>query len=371
MDQRANILNTGWTQQAARLAAAIMILTTSVPARAEIVIAVAGPTQGRDAQRTQNMTAVAQTSAETINANGGINSEPLKVITVDDGCQRDTAETVARDLVARKVALVLGHPCTNAALAAADIYAKANTLFIATATRHPTLTRNREGSSIFRLSGRDDRQGETAGRLLARDAIDGPIAIVHDRTQYARALAEDAEATLKRAGAPAPITATIIGGDKDYKLVLKKVNGARTIFFAGFPMEAGFLFAALRDAGSTATFIGSDSLATQEFATTFANKARGVRVLVSSAAKMDFGGANQQQDIDASYMRAAIQVFAAAATRAGQNDSAQILMALRSHTFATSMGPISFDDFGDANMPSYDVIEWQGDSWTRAAQSNP
>jgi branched-chain amino acid transport system substrate-binding protein len=371
MDQRANILNTGWTQQAARLAAAIMILTTSVPARAEIVIAVAGPTQGREAQRTQNMTAVAQTSAETVNANGGINGEPLKVINVDDGCQRDTAETVARDLVARKVALVLGHPCTNAALAAADIYAKANTLFIATATRHPTLTRKREGSSIFRLSGRDDRQGETAGRILARDAIEGPVAIVHDRTQYARALAEDAEATLRRSGAAAPITATIIGGDKDYKLVLKKVKGARSIFFAGFPMEAGFLFAALRDAGSTATFIGSDSLATHEFATTFANKARGVRVLVSSAAKMDFGGTSQHHDIDASYTHAAIQVFAAAATRAGQNDGAQILMALRSHTFATSIGPISFDGSGDANMPSYDVIEWQGDTWTRAAQSHP
>lgn len=345
----------------------MITMTTALPARAEIVIAVAGPTMGREAARTQHMTDAALTRAETINATGGINGEPLKVITIDDGCQRETAETVARDIVARKVALVLGHPCTNAALAAAEIYAQAGTLFIATATRHPALTSKRAGPSIFRLSGRDDRQGEAAGRLLARDAVEGTVAIVHDRTQYARALAEDAEAAMKRNGAPAPITATIIGGDKDYKLVVKKVKGARTIFFAGFPMEAGFLFAALRDAGSSATFIGSESLATQEFATTFANNARGVRILVASTAKLGVDGQSQDRSIAATHTHAAIQAFTSAAARVGTNDITQIIPTLASEIFATSIGPVSFDISGDANMPSYDVIEWQGDSWKRAA----
>ncbi len=64
------------------------------------------------------------------------------------------------------------------------------TSFIATETRHPDLTLKRAGPSIFRLAGSDDAQGLDAARICSRLAGDKTIAIVHDRTLFAKTIAE-------------------------------------------------------------------------------------------------------------------------------------------------------------------------------------
>ncbi len=150
------------------------------PASAEIAIAIAGPATGREAPRAAAALAGARRAAANINAKGGINGEQIAVIAADDGCDAARAGALAAELSQQKVALVLGHPCTAAALAAAKVYGEKNVLFIATSTRHKALTTPRAGATIFRLAGRDDKQGEEAGRYLA-DAFKGKsIAAVHD-----------------------------------------------------------------------------------------------------------------------------------------------------------------------------------------------
>ena len=274
------------------------------------------------------------------------------------------------------MALVLGHACASAALAAADVYGKSSVLFIATVTRHPALTAKRAGPTIFRLSGRDDRQGELAGRLLARVHDGVRVAIIHDRTRYGSELATSAAAAFKRERGSEPIMATIIGGHKDYKLTIAKVKNAAIVFFAGFPLEGGLIYAGLRDSGSTAEFIGSDSLATQEFATTFGARAKGVRVLVSSAAAASLSNMADEPGFayadtvdDAARIGAAIEAFAAAARRASSNEAEKIAAALASGAFTTVLGPISFSESGDALIPSYQLVEWQGDGWGPAAEA--
>ncbi len=356
-----------------RAGALVILAGLASAAHAEIVIAVAGPSSGREAGRTSALLKSAREAAAAINASGGVSGETLGVISADDGCARDTAAAAAAELAARNVALVLGHACASAALAAADVYGKSSVLFIATVTRHPALTAKRAGPTIFRLSGRDDRQGELAGRLLARVHDGSRVAVIHDRTRYGSELAASAAAAFKRERGSEPIVATIIGGDKDYKLTIAKVKNAAIVFFAGFPLEGGLIYAGLRDSGSTAEFIGSDSLDTQVFATTFGARAKGVRVLVSSAAATlsnmadEPGFAYADAAEDAARIGAAIEAFAAAARRASSNDADKISAALASGAFATALGPISFSESGDALIPSYQVVEWQGDGWGPAA----
>ena len=50
---------------------------------------------------------------------------------------------------------------------------------LAPATRHPALTEPRAGPTIFRLAGRDDRQGASAGTYLARKFAGKPVAVVY------------------------------------------------------------------------------------------------------------------------------------------------------------------------------------------------
>lgn len=354
-------------------AAAGLAIAMPAPARADQLVIVAGPSDGREALRTETLANAAAEAIAAINAAGGVNGEHLTLQRVDDGCERVKAAAAASEVAARKPALILGHPCAPAALAAADVYGKAEMLFIATATRAPALTAKRAGPTIFRLAGRDDAQGETAGRLLARAAPGAAVAIVHDRSRYGRDLADGAAAAYKRERGAPPITATIIGGDKDYRLTIAKVKNAAIVFFAGFPLEGGLVYKSLRAAGSQAEFIGADSFATDEFATTFGTDAKGVRALVSSAAwpgLVPQPGASgpTRADADPAFeglrIKAAVAVFAAAAAKAESNEPAKVAGELARGVFTSPLGPVSFSAEGDARIPSYQLVEWRGDEWS-------
>ena len=341
------------------LAAAAQIWVT--PVSAETLIAVTGPATGQYSDRTRQIEAGARRAAENLNASGGTD---FVIETLDDGCDDAKAAGVARALVAKRVALVLGHPCANAAIAAAEIYGKSETVFIATATRHPGLTDKRAGPSVFRLTGRDGKQGETAARYLLHAFKGQAIAVVHDRTLYAKTIAEQALETLKAARVEA-MSATIVGGDKEYARLVAKIKGARAVFYAGFPLEAGFILQALRGAGTDARFIVSDSVATPEFTQSFSASAKGVMALLPHVPKsIEIAGLALSGDALLAY--AAVEATASAMKRAAASDpKKKTSVALASGWHQTVLGLTGFNEAGDANVPAYDVLEWDGAAWSR------
>ena len=69
---------------------------------------------------------------------------------------------------------------------------------ITPSSTHPRLTE--EGrQNVFRLIGRDDRQGKLAGDFLAEHWRGRQIAIVHDGSTYGEGLALEARTTAARA----------------------------------------------------------------------------------------------------------------------------------------------------------------------------
>ncbi|NOT71101.1 MAG: branched-chain amino acid ABC transporter substrate-binding protein [Hyphomicrobium sp.] len=346
-----------------RLALALLVLAPfAQTADAGIIVAVAGPATGPASQLTDATLDGARRAADTVNSAGGLNGEQLIVERHDDGCDAAKASTLATSLAARKIALVLGHPCTATALSASKIYAGNSIIFIATASRHGSLTTPRPGPSIFRLSGRDDKQGEDAGQYLVNSFVGEKIAIVHDRTRYARVIAEQAAAAHAKAKALVPITATLIASEKDFPLVTAKIKDAKAIFYAGFPLEAGMLHAQLRAAGSKAVFLMSDSNATDEFASTFGASAAGVRVMRPQFALDDAGqiadAAQRAQIAAANLAGGAVEMFAAAAREAASNDPQKIAGLLSARPNVTRAGTFDFDSNGDAKRPSFSVYTW-------------
>lgn len=341
----------------------------------QTVIVVAGPVTGRSAPITDAMLLGARAAATRLNASGGLNGAPVAVEMADDGCSSETATATATALVARGVALVIGHPCTTAALAAAKIYAASGTLYFVTASRHPALTQPRPGSTVFRLSGRDDKQGEDAAAALKAAAKGGAIAIVHDRTQYARSIAEAAAAALVKAGAAAPVTATLIAGEKDFPLVTAKIKGAAAVFYAGFPLEAGLLFRQLRASRSDARLFVSDSIATPEFTATFGADAVGVAALLPrfamTATSEDPRLSSAERTLAAARALAetAVIAFSATAARSKATDGKTIADQLAAVGAAGPEGPMTFDPSGDARRPSFDAHTWTGTSWQRLESS--
>jgi branched-chain amino acid transport system substrate-binding protein len=348
-------------------------LSTSSARAGDLVIAVAGPSSGYNSALTGEIVSAAHEAAEKLNAAGGVNGETVKVEAIDDGCDAAKASEVANQLSARNVALVLGHPCTGAAMAAAKVYAAQSRLYIATASRYPGLTAPRLGETIFRLAGRDDRQGADAARHLMAAARGKPIAIVHDRTLYARTIAEAAAASLAKTSAASLITATLISGDKDYPLVTAKIKSAAAIFFAGYPLEAGLLIRQLRASGSTADVLLSDSNATPEFASTFGDVAKGVRVLLPRFARAPETAGKTANERDIAAQReltdTAISAFTTAAIGVKSNDAKAVSAALHSRALATPLGPLTFDASGDAARASFDVYTWMGSEWQADTQT--
>lgn len=368
----------------AHLALAALLATLAFPplARADIVIAVAGPASGEGERRMHALRAAADAAVRDINGRGGVLGQSLTVISTDDGCAADLAATSAHTLAAQKPALVLGHPCASAAVAAADVYASESILFIATATRHPQLTVKRAGPTIFRLAGRDDRQGAAAAHLIARDFKGEKVALVQDRTLYARSIFDQAMAELKDRNFPEPITAAIIAGDKEYKATAAKTKDAAALLFLGFPLEAGFLHAALRAAGSSTRVIGSDSLVTDEFAATFGGDVSGIWALSApipaddaNADGRDTGGRSTDGRNGAldetARTAAAIAIFADAANQAGSTQAAAVADVIARTEFLTEIGPVSFDAAGDARIPSFEVLEWDGEKWRHIGATPP
>ena len=126
-------------------------------------------------------------------------------------------------------------------------------------------------------------KGQTRRAFSLDLAGDKPIAVVHDRTLYAKTIAETAIAALK-AVKKEPITATIVGGDKEYRRLVAKIKGAGAVLFAGFPLEAGFIFSALTNAKSEAAVVASESVATGEFTSSFPAEAKRARIMLATHA---------------------------------------------------------------------------------------
>lgn len=274
----------------------------------------------------------------------------------DDKCQAATAAELAKHLVEQKPAVVIGHPCSSAAIAAAPIYAAAQIPFISTGARHGTLTEQRAGPLVFRLAGRDDRQGAAAAEHLLRLAGGRPIAILHDRTFAMSSIAADASKALP-AGTSA-MQFPFVASELDYDALAAKVVAFTTspqnvgaILFAGFTSEALVILRTLRAKGVTAPFIAVEATATREFGAALGVEAEGVFVMTSAQA-----GAPAVRQLSA----AAIRIWQAALTAAPDNPGA----ALQSLSLVDpALGAITFDPKGDAVLPSYFLSAWKDGAW--------
>lgn len=368
----------------------------SAPAFAESVkVAIVGPASGPMATRTLAVMEGARSAATAAPARTldsaeapSADSVAIDIAMKDDGCDATKAEAVAKEIVAQGFDLVVGHPCEKTALAAAKIYGAAGTTFIATQTRHRDLTAKRAGASIFRLSPREDAQGREAARLLARFEGKAPVAVVHDRTRYALTIAEQAVAELK-AHKIEPTLATIIAGEKDYPRLIAKIKDARAVFFAGFPLEAGLILKGLRAAGSSAHFLATETVATDEFPATFADLApqafvlravgpdtgddqrraatRAVRLYVNARARA-FGPVKPAEGwkalINATLAR--IPVTSAETSddaQAAQTGTASPPCCGREDASDAHRQRLLFDENGNADEPSFIVVRWRGASW--------
>jgi branched-chain amino acid transport system substrate-binding protein len=345
-------------------------LSTVLPAAAvaEVRVGLAVPLSGRMAPVGRAMQSALEAAVADANAAGGVLGQRVVLATEDDGCSSAVAQGAASALVADKAALVIGHPCSSAAIAALPLYGQAGVLLIAVGARHPDVTRAAASAAVLRLAGRDDGQGDAAAHWLLSHAPSRRVTIIHDRTGYARAIAEGAAATLKTAGAEPVSLIPIIAGKRDYEdIVLRlKEDRAEAVFFAGYPDEAAILVARLVSLGLDIPVLGSDALATPEFARTAEQLQARIQVLLPAEPTSAKSEGESEATGSGVRTRAAFEAWLLTANRLGTLDGAALAQALRGARISTpSLGEIGFDQNGDLDAAAFAAASARGGRWLR------
>ena len=251
----------------ALLAGAALSLVMSTSAWAEIVIATAGPMTGQYASFGEQMKTGAEQAVADINAAGGINGEMLKLEIGDDACDPKQAVAVANQFAGSGVVFVAGHFCSGSSIPASAVYADEGIVQISPASTNPKFTDERPGPGVFRVCGRDDQQGEVAGKYLKDHFGDKKIAFINDKTAYGKGLADATQAAFEANGGTAALVESYTAGEKDYSALVSKLKaeGIGVLYIGGYHTEAGLMARQAKEQGMELQIVSGDALVTDEY----------------------------------------------------------------------------------------------------------
>lgn len=337
----------------------------------DIPIATIGPMTGQYASFGAQMKAGAEQAVADINAAGGVNGKKLRLIIEDDACDPKQAVAAAGKLASQKVRLVAGHFCSGSSIPSSKVYAEEGIIQISPASTNPKLTDERAGPNVFRVCGRDDQQGEVAGKYLADKFKGKKVAILHDKSAYGKGLADETKKYMNQAGLQEALYEAYTTGEKDYSALVSKLKAAAVdvVYVGGYHTEAGLIVRQMRDQGLKALLVSGDALVTQEYWQITGAAGEGTLMTFSpdprkNPAAADVVGKFKAKNIDPEgyvlYTYAAIQAWAQAAAAAKSEETKAVQAKLAEMEFKTVLGNFKFDKKGDPNLPPYKFYEWKG-----------
>ena len=152
------------------IAAVVSAAALGWPARAEVLIGLAGPMTGKEAWLGEQFQRGAELAVADLNAAGGVLGQQVQLITVDDFCDPAQAVAAAKKLVSDGVIFVVGHMCSGASIPASEIYEAAGVLMISPYSSNPMLTELGR-ANVFRVVNRDDAVGNRDRQLPGRSLV--------------------------------------------------------------------------------------------------------------------------------------------------------------------------------------------------------
>ena len=352
------------------LKAVLFVLILACPGKgfaAESVdIVVAGPMVG-----TSNSVGiqykVGVTAALGTLPGGKLLDRPVVLKLHDDSCDPSIAEAVARQIVENPPAVVIGHSCSGATLAAAPIYAENSVLQITPASTNPKVT-EMGIETIFRMIGRDDIQGEIAAQRIAGRHAGQRIGVLHFPGSYSTGLTRTAAATLAELGVTPVAVLEAKAREASYADKIDELvrNGVEVLYLVGGALDCGIFLRQARQMKAGFTVVSSDTLVSEVFLKTAGDAADGVPFTFPPEA-VELGTADTAVDVIRAMgyepvgytllAYAATQVWIEGVRRAQSFDSEKVAEVLHREPMQTILGEVSFDGNGDIITP-YAPFAW-------------
>jgi branched-chain amino acid transport system substrate-binding protein len=314
----------------------------------------------------------AELVAKKYNAEGGVLGKKIELLVEDDQCKTEIAVNVATKLVTDKVNIVLGHICSGPCKASLGIYLSEKVVIMSPSATNTELSKSGNHPNFFRTIAPDDAQAKTQVDF-AIDALGaGKIAIVHDKGDYGKGLAEFAREFLsKDKRAEMVLYEGITPGAVDYSAIINKIKRSRAdvLIYGGFHPEASKLIQQMRKKRMKTKMISDDGVKDDTFIKVAGKAAEGVyatgpidttrnamAVTAIKAHQAAYG-----EDPGAFFLNAyaAATAMLEAIRTAGSVEMDAVTNALRSQYVETPLGKISFDARGDAIGVGFSVFQVQ------------
>ncbi|MFH1500775.1 MAG: ABC transporter substrate-binding protein [archaeon] len=203
---------------------AVLSPTGKVVKGDEVVIGFIGPLTGDASAYGTPAMEIIRMAVKELNAAGGIDGKPLRIIYEDGVCDPGKATTAAQKLInVDGVKVILGGFCSGETLGAAPIAEDNKVILFSTGSGSPDVTN--AGDYVFRNWPSD----ATSGSKVALEAIkrgDTRIALLSEQTDYSQAVKNVFKSTFKANGGTVTVDESILPDSNDFRSQITKIKSS-------------------------------------------------------------------------------------------------------------------------------------------------
>ena len=355
---------------------ALAACSTPTANKGDVLVYVAVPLSGFQANGGQTVLGGVRLAAEQINRAGGLDGYNVSVVPLDDESDSDVAVanvSVIQDALRQgdRVLAVIGHLNSGQTLAAMDLY-KDMPLVVITPTASEQSLTERGYTNFFRVNANDSVQAVVDAEFLADRLHAKRVAVLHNDTEYGRGLANSLVQELAKRNVEVPLTLEVAEGQSRYADEVSAVReaGVDAIFYAGYEIETPYLRAELVEAGIDAPMLASDGAFLAATIDEAAGTADGMYVSAFAPSPRQVADDQWFEAYQAVEYRnpdtysvngyVAMQVLAEGVRKAGSLDAAKVADALHGASVDTILDSLRFQDNGDlenAQIWIYQVVD--------------
>ena len=356
--------------------------TPREPTKGEVIVYVAAPLSGFQANAGQTVLGGARLAADQINRAGGLLGYKVTVVGLDDESDSDVALGIAEEVQAaldrgEKVLGVIGHLNSGQTLAAMDIY-KDLSLVVITPTASEVSLTQKGYQNFFRVNANDNTQARVDAEFLANNLGARRVAVIYNDDPYGQGLGQLITSELQALGAEVVLNLQVGVEQSTFPEEIPQIAAAQpdAIFYGGYEVEAPFLRLELAEAGLDLPFLASDGAFLAATIDDAGSAAEGMYVSAFGPrpkAAVDETWIKEYQAIEFrnpdTYSingYSALEVLAEGVKTADTFDAAQVANAIRGLAeFQTPMGNLSYGSEGDLEDQKIYIFQVREGDWVQ------
>lgn len=337
------------------------------PSAGDVIVYVAVPLSGFQANGGQTVLGGVRLAAEEANRSGGLLGYRVVVRPLDDESDSDTALANVDEIRAainggERVLGVIGHLNSGQTDATLGDYDDLDLITITPTASEESLTA-RGYTKFFRINANDAVQARVDAQFLIEQMQARNVAVVHNDTDYGKGLAASLANALGQLGGVEALRVEVAEGESNYAPVLSKLQSSTVdaLFYAGYEIEAPYLAAALEEAGIDLPILASDGAFLAATIDEANGAAEGMYVSAFAPSPENAADAQWIEAYQAVEYRnpdtysvngyVAMQVLAEGVKAADSLEADAIARALRENAIPTVLGEMRFDEKGDLANP--------------------